>query len=125
MQIAAGPIGKEPVHFEAPKADHLPHEMKSSLAWFEGGALIHAVLKAALANLWFVTIHPFDNGSGRIARAIAEMALARSELAAFENVRSERSSGIGASLRAHRCTTFWRSRPRAPAKVLALLFRRC
>jgi Fic family protein len=79
MQVVSGPMGKERVHFEAPKADRLAHEMKSFLAWFEGGALIDAVLKAALAHLWFVTIHPFDDGNGRIARAIADMALARSE----------------------------------------------
>ena len=79
MQIVSGPIGKERVHYEAPKADSLAREMKSFLAWFEGGTLIDAVLKAALAHLWFVTIHPFDDGNGRIARAIADMALARSE----------------------------------------------
>jgi Fic family protein len=79
MQVVSGPIGKERVHYEAPKADRLDHEMKSFLEWFEGDKLIDQVLTAGLAHLWFVTIHPFDDGNGRIARAIADLALARSE----------------------------------------------
>jgi Fic family protein len=79
MQVVSGPMGKEHVHFEAPKADRLVGEMKSFLDWFEGNDPIDPVLKAGLAHLWFVTIHPFDDGNGRIARAIADMALARSE----------------------------------------------
>ena len=79
MQVVSGPVGKEHVHFEAPKADRLEGEMKSFLEWFEGDEKIDPVLRAGLAHLWFVTIHPFDDGNGRIARAIADMALARSE----------------------------------------------
>ncbi len=79
MQVVSGPMGKEHVHFEAPKADRLAGEMGSFLNWFEGKEPIDPVLKAGLAHLWFVTIHPFDDGNGRIARAIADMALARSE----------------------------------------------
>lgn len=79
MQVVSGPVGKERVHFEAPKADRLDREMKSFLDWFEGGTRTDPVLKAGLAHLWFVTIHPFDDGNGRIARAITDMALARSE----------------------------------------------
>ncbi len=79
MQVASGPPGKEQVHFEAPKASRLPREMKAFLKWFESREQINLVLRAALAHLWFVTIHPFDDGNGRIARAIADMALARSE----------------------------------------------
>ena len=79
MQVVSGAMGKERVHFEAPKADRLPGEMAKFLAWFKGHAPIDSVLKAGLAHLWFVTIHPFDDGNGRIARAIADMALARSE----------------------------------------------
>jgi Fic family protein len=79
MQVVSGPMGKERVHFEAPKADRVPGEIKSFLDWFEGKDPIDPVLKAGLAHLWFVTIHPFDDGNGRIARAIADMALARSE----------------------------------------------
>jgi Fic family protein len=79
MQVVSGPIGNERVHFEAPKAERVAGEMGLFLDWFEGGAAIDPVLKAGLAHLWFVTIHPFDDGNGRIARAIADMALARSE----------------------------------------------
>lgn len=79
MQVVSGPVGKEHVHFEAPAAPRLDREMESFLDWFNKPADIDAVLKAGLAHLWFVTIHPFDDGNGRIARAIADMALARSE----------------------------------------------
>ena len=79
MQVVSGPIGKEHVHYEAPAAKRLPREMKSFLAWFNGKRESDWVVKAALAHLWFVTIHPFDDGNGRIARAIADMALARSD----------------------------------------------
>src|SRR5579862_7239173 len=79
MQVVSGAVGKERVYFEAPKADLLDAEMRAFLKWFEAGSKIDAVLKVAEAHLWFVTIHPFDDGNGRIARAIADMALARSE----------------------------------------------
>ncbi len=79
MQVVSGPIGKERVHYEAPAASRLPAEMSQFLAWFNGPASIDPVLKAAESHLWFVTIHPFDDGNGRIARAIADLALARSE----------------------------------------------
>lgn len=79
MQVVSGPLGKERVHYEAPKAKRLKREVKSFLDSFEGDKKIDPVLGAGLAHLWFVTIHPFDDGNGRIARAIADMALARSE----------------------------------------------
>jgi Fic family protein len=79
MQAVSGASGKEKVHFEAPKAGRLNKEMTAFLKWFEGNDAIDPVLKAGLAHLWFVTIHPFEDGNGRIARAIADMALARSE----------------------------------------------
>jgi Fic family protein len=79
MQVVSGPIGKEHVHFEAPMAKRLDGEMKAFLDWFNAKVEIDPVLKAGRAHLWFVTIHPFDDGNGRIARAIADMALARSE----------------------------------------------
>jgi Fic family protein len=79
MQVISGPLGKERVHYEAPESARLDNEMKAFLAWFNGSSDIDPVLKAGLAHLWFVTIHPFDDGNGRIARAIADMALARSE----------------------------------------------
>jgi len=79
MEIVSGPIGKERLHFEAPKAERLDAEMSVFLDWFNSATDIDPVMKAGLAHLWFVTIHPFDDGNGRIARAIADMALARSE----------------------------------------------
>ncbi|MGB7719369.1 MAG: Fic family protein [Bryobacteraceae bacterium] len=79
MQVVSGPIGKEQVYFEAPKAERLDAEMGAFLEWFNANADIDPVLKAGLAHLWFVTIHPFDDGNGRIVRAIADLALARSE----------------------------------------------
>jgi Fic family protein len=79
MQVISGPIGKERVHFEAPVADSLRDEMKKFLDWFEKESSTDLVLKAGVAHLWFVTIHPFEDGNGRIVRAIADMVLARSE----------------------------------------------
>jgi Fic family protein len=79
MEVVSGPIGKEKVHFQAPEAKRIAADMRTFLAWFNANADIDQVLKAAQAHLWFVTIHPFDDGNGRIARAIADMALARSE----------------------------------------------
>jgi Fic family protein len=79
MQVVSGPIGRERVHYQAPAADRLEKEMNAFLGWFNGGGRIDPVLKAGLAHLWFVTIHPFEDGNGRIARAIADLTLARSE----------------------------------------------
>lgn len=79
MQVVSGSYGREKVHYEAPTADRLEIEMSAFLNWFNADSKLDPVLKAALAHLWFVTIHPFDDGNGRIARAIADMALARSE----------------------------------------------
>jgi Fic family protein len=79
MQVVSGAIGREAVHFEAPAALRLDREMHAFLDWFNDDTAEDDVLRAALAHLWFVTIHPFDDGNGRVARAIADMALARSE----------------------------------------------
>jgi Fic family protein len=79
MQVISGPMGKERIHFEAPVAGKIDSEVSRFLDWFNGSSENDWVLKAGLAHLWFVTIHPFDDGNGRIARAIADMALARSE----------------------------------------------
>lgn len=79
MQVVSGPIGREKVHYEAPPAERLPEEMARFLSWFENPGDIDPLLTAGLAHLWFVTIHPFDDGNGRIARAIADMVLSRSE----------------------------------------------
>ena len=79
MQVVSGPVGREKVHYEAPPAERLPEEMARFLNWFENHGGTDPLLTAGLAHLWFVTIHPFDDGNGRIARAIADMALSRSE----------------------------------------------
>lgn len=98
MQVVSGPIGRERVHYEAPEATRLPKEMERFLAWFEGDVEADPVIKAGIAHLWFVTIHPFDDGNGRIARAIADLALARSERSAQRfysmsaQIRVERSA---------------------------------
>ncbi len=79
MQVVSGPMGKEKVHFEAPSADLLETEMKNFIYWFNEEVSIEPVIKAGIAHLWFITIHPFDDGNGRIARAIADMQLARAD----------------------------------------------
>ena len=79
MQVVSGPMGKEKIHYQAPDAELLPDEMAKFLQWFNEDDTNDAVVKAAIAHLWFVTIHPFDDGNGRIARAIADMQLARSD----------------------------------------------
>jgi len=79
MQVVSGPMGKERVHFQAPDAGRLEDEMKRFLVWFNRSSDVDPVLKAAVAHLWFVTVHPFDDGNGRIARAISEMALSRAD----------------------------------------------
>jgi Fic family protein len=79
MQVVSGAMGKEKVHYQAPDADVLNNEMKVFLKWFNANDGMDAVLKSAIAHLWFVTIHPFDDGNGRIARAIADMQLTRAD----------------------------------------------
>lgn len=79
MQVVSGPIGREKVHYEAPPAARVPQEVDKFLEWFATPGALDPLLTAGLAHLWFVTIHPFEDGNGRIARAIADMALARSE----------------------------------------------
>ena len=97
MQVVSGPLGRERVHFQAPPADRLEQEMGVFLHWFNAETEADWVTKAALAHLWFVTIHPFDDGNGRVARAIADMALARSERSPHRfysmsaQIRTERS----------------------------------
>jgi len=77
--VVSGPLGHERVHFEAPSAARLDQEMAAFLAWFNSDAGGDELLRAGLAHLWLVTIHPFADGNGRIARAVADMLLARSE----------------------------------------------
>lgn len=79
MQVVSGPMGREKVHYQAPDANLLPEEMAAFLEWFNNGQTLDPVLKAGIAHLWFVTIHPFDDGNGRITRAITDMQLARAD----------------------------------------------
>jgi len=79
MQVVSGPIGRPTVHFEAPVAARVPQEMAAFLAWYNAEDDENKVLKAAIAHLWVVTIHPFDDGNGRLARAITDRALAKAE----------------------------------------------
>ncbi len=79
MQVLSGPMGRETIHFQAPDSVLLKDEMDHFLVWFNAEQSIDPVIKAAIAHLWFVTIHPFDDGNGRIARALADMQLARSD----------------------------------------------
>lgn len=98
MQVVSGPIGKEKVHYEAPPAARLKSEMEQFLEWFRiSDQGRDPLLTAGMAHFWFITIHPFDDGNGRIARAIADMALARGEQSArryysmSKQIRTERS----------------------------------
>jgi Fic family protein len=84
MQVFSGPmsrdrIRKKNIHFEAPTADPLAREVRAFLQWFEGKQVIDPIFRAAVAHLWFLTLHPFEDGNGRVSRAIAEMALARAD----------------------------------------------
>jgi Fic family protein len=79
MQVISGPFGREKVHYEAPESDRLNPEMVRFIKWCNSSAAMDPVIKSALAHFWFVTIHPFEDGNGRIARAIADLMLARSE----------------------------------------------
>lgn len=84
MQVVSGPLGrarirKKHIHFEAPDAGRLPGEVQAFLRWFESKEASDPILRAAIAHFWFVTIHPFEDGNGRVSRAIADMALARAD----------------------------------------------
>lgn len=82
MQVVSGPMGREKVHFQAPDSNLLTREMNRFLGWFNAEKNMDPVLTAAIAHLWFVTIHPFDDGNGRIARAITDMQLSRADRSA-------------------------------------------
>ncbi|WP_435139102.1 Fic family protein [Formosa sp. A9] len=79
MQVVSGGMGREVVHYEAPKAARMDKEMETFINWFNTESKLDPMLKAAIAHLWFVTIHPFDDGNGRIARAIADMQLSKAD----------------------------------------------
>jgi Fic family protein len=96
MQVVSGPVSRQKVHFEAPPAPLLAAEMAQFLLWFNVDQQDDPIIKAGLAHLWFVTLHPFDDGNGRIARAIGDMALAR-----FERI-SQRLYSLSAQIRRDR-----------------------
>ena len=79
MQVVSGAMGKEYIHFEAPESKRVPAEMKEFISWFNEETRLEPVLKAGVAHFWFITIHPFDDGNGRIARALTDMLLARAD----------------------------------------------
>ena len=79
MQVVSGPIGRQRVHFEAPPADRLEAETSRFLEWLNVASIELPLLKAGLGHLWFVTLHPFDDGNGRIARTIGDLLLARAD----------------------------------------------
>ena len=79
MQVVSGPLGRQKVHFEAPPASRLEAEIAALLAWVEDDAVTPPLLKAGIGHLWFVTLHPFDDGNGRIARALGDLLLARAD----------------------------------------------
>lgn len=79
MQVVSGSFGKEKIHFEAPAADRLEYEMNKFIDWINSENTVEPIIKSAIAHFWFVTIHPFDDGNGRIARAIAESLLTRAD----------------------------------------------
>ncbi|MFT5372322.1 MAG: Fic family protein [Bacteroidia bacterium] len=96
MQVVSGPIGRERVHFEAPPAQQIPEESARFLEWFNQPKEIDPLLASGLAHLWFVSLHPFEDGNGRIARAIADMVLAQGESSA------QRSYSMSAQIRVER-----------------------
>jgi Fic family protein len=79
MQVVSGPLGKEKVHFQAPDSKKIKREIQKFLTWFNSNSNIDPTIQAGIAHLWFVTIHPFEDGNGRITRAITDMILSRSE----------------------------------------------
>jgi len=102
MSVISGTLERQRVHFEAPAADRVPAEMERFLTWFQRSEPLDPVLKAAVAHLWFVTIHPFDDGNGRIARAITDLQLARSERS------PQRFYSVSAQIRLERDTYYRR-----------------
>ena len=116
MQVVSGAIGRERVHFEAPPAERIPQEMERFLLWLEQDQGIDSVMKAGIAHFWFVTIHPFEDGNGRVGRAIADLLLARSDGMAerfyslssqIESERKEYYEKLEASQRGGLDITLW------------------
>jgi len=98
MQVVSGALGKEKIHYQAPPANQLENEMRIFFDWFNLEQNLDPVLKAAIAHLWFVTLHPFEDGNGRISRALSDMLLARSDEQSYRfysmstQIRKERNS---------------------------------
>jgi Fic family protein len=98
MQVVSGALGKEKVHYQAPPANQLENEMRIFFDWFNLEQNVDPVLKAAIAHLWFVTLHPFEDGNGRISRVLSDMLLARSDEQSYRfysmstQIRKERNS---------------------------------
>jgi Fic family protein len=98
MQVVSGALGKEKVHYQAPPANQIENEMRIFFDWFNLEQNVDSVLKAAIAHLWFVTLHPFEDGNGRISRALSDMLLARSDEQSYRfysmstQIRKERNS---------------------------------
>jgi len=98
MQVVSGALGKEKVHYQAPPAAQLENEMRIFFDWFNLEQNVDPVIKAAIAHLWFVTLHPFEDGNGRISRALSDMLLARSDEQSYRfysmstQIRKERNS---------------------------------
>jgi Fic family protein len=101
MQVVSGPIGRQRVHFEALPANRVPEEMARFLDWFNSNQAVEPLLGAGLAHLWFLTIHPFDDGNGRVARALTDMLLARADgrskrcYSIYSQVMAERNDYYG------------------------------
>ena len=106
MQVVSGPVGRQRVHFEAPPADRLEAEMDRFLGWVNGPPRQPPLIRAGLGHLWFVTLHPFDDGNGRMARAIGDLLLARATAAHSASTAFRRRS----SASARRTMTFWSGR---------------
>ena len=118
MQVVSGPPGRETVHYQVPPAEHVRDEMQRFVEWFEDPGGDDPLLVSGLAHLWFVTVHPFADGNGRIARAIADMVLARSErtgqryYSMSAQIRQERKDYYGMLERAQKADldiTGWQS----------------
>jgi Fic family protein len=98
MQVVSGALGKEKVHYQAPPANQIDNEMRIFFDWFNLEQNVDPVIKAAIAHLWFVTLHPFEDGNGRISRALSDMLLARSDEQSYRfysmstQIRKERNS---------------------------------